>query len=196
MIGAIALAGVGAAWPAEVERELAPELLPVEARLARAAARGDREAFARLVDVHKRPVLGLCVRLLGDREEARDAAQEAFVRAWSAIGAYDPSQPFAPWLLRIARNHCIDLARRRAQLGRVVAIDAASEGGEPLEIADPAAAAADEQLAQAQLAASVGVAVEALPANYRTVIQLFHVEHMSYKEIAAVMDVPIRRSRR
>ena len=192
MIGAIALAGVGATWPAEVERELAPELLPVEARLARAAARGDREAFARLVDVHKRPMLGLCVRLLGDREEARDAAQEAFVRAWSAIGAYDPSQPFAPWLLRIARNHCIDLARRRAQLGRVVALDAASEDGEPpLELADPAAASADEQLAQAQLAASVGVAVEALPANYRTVIQLFHVEHMSYKEIAAVMDVPI-----
>src|ERR671934_237415 len=109
MIGAIALGG-GLAFPLEGQRAVEQEL-PVEASLARAAARGDRSAFARLVEMHKRVVYGLCLRLLQDAEEARDAAQETFVRAWSAIGTYDPTQPFAPWLLRIARNHCIDLVR-------------------------------------------------------------------------------------
>src|SRR5688500_12610293 len=84
-----------------------------DAALAREASRGSRDAFAQLVDRHKRAVHGLCARLLGDREEARDAAQEAFVRAYSSLARYDAAQPFAPWVLRIARNHCLDLLRRR-----------------------------------------------------------------------------------
>src|ERR671934_1416061 len=128
MIGAIALGG-GLAFPLEGQRAVEQEL-PVEASLARAAARGDRSAFARLVEMHKRVVYGLCLRLLQDAEEARDAAQETFVRAWSAIGTYDPSQPFAPWLLRIARNHCIDVVRRRLPAARRVELDAERGEGE------------------------------------------------------------------
>src|SRR5919202_1471920 len=109
--------------PAEAQLTVEAEL-PVEAALARAAARGDRSAFARLVEMHKRVVYGLCLRLLQDAEEARDAAQETFVRAWSAIGTYDPAQPFTPWLLRIARNHCIDLVRRRLPAARRLELDA------------------------------------------------------------------------
>jgi RNA polymerase sigma-70 factor, ECF subfamily len=191
MYGAIALEGVLFAAPAEVERPLGTEL-PIEVALARAAARGDKAAFARLVDLHKRAVLGLCVRLLSDAEEARDAAQECFVRAWSGISTYDPAQPFAPWILRIARNHCIDVVRRRIPASRRVELDASGADGAPrAELADDETPRADDRLAQAERASSVGTAVAALPANYREVIQLFHVEHMSYKEIAAVMDVPL-----
>ena len=165
--------------------------LPVEAALARAAARGDRTSFARLVELHKRVVYGLCMRLLQDAEDARDAAQETFVRAWTAIGTYDAAQPFAPWLLRIARNHCIDVVRRRIPAGRKVELDAEPAEGERHELADPAAAPADVALEKAQIARGLGVAVAALPPNYREVIHLFHVEHMSYKEIAITMEVPI-----
>src|SRR5438128_9184006 len=84
-----------------------------EAEWARAAAGGDKAAFARLVEKYKQSVYGLCYRLLGSGEESRDAAQEAFVRAYTGIRAFDPRQPFAAWVLRIARNHCIDLLRRR-----------------------------------------------------------------------------------
>src|SRR5919206_2199632 len=121
MIAAVAIGD--ALIPAEGRQTVEPEL-PVEARLARAAARGDRPAFARLVELHKRVVYGLCVRLLQDQEEARDAAQETFVRAWGAMATYDPAQPFAPWLLRIARNHCIDVVRRRLPAVRRVELDA------------------------------------------------------------------------
>ena len=113
MVAAVALPELGFALslPTE-ERSLGPSLTG-EAAWTRSAARGDREAFGRLVDLHKRAVYGLCLRLLRHPEEARDAAQEAFARAFAGLSIYDPSQPFAPWLLRIARNHCLDLARRR-----------------------------------------------------------------------------------
>lgn len=191
MVGTIALAAAGFAVPSEVERTVIAEQ-PDERSTARAAARGDRDAFARLVDAHKRRVHALCFRLLGDAEEARDAAQESFVRAWSAIGSFDSTQPFAPWVLRIARNHCFDVARRRLPAGREVRLDAAPAHDEaPFELADAEAPAADDRLAGAQRSAAVAGAVAQLPPRYREVIHLFHVEQMAYKDIAAVMDVPI-----
>src|SRR6266542_4871226 len=141
MMGVMTLGDVGWVIPTEGQRTVEPEL-PVEASLARAAARGDRPAFARLVELNKRLVFGLCLRLLQDQEEARDAAQETFVRAWGAIGTYDPSQPFAPWLLRIARNHCIDLVRRRLPPARRVELDRdpdAEVGRQELESSAPPA---------------------------------------------------------
>jgi RNA polymerase sigma-70 factor (ECF subfamily) len=189
MIAAMAL---GEAWmPAEV-RGAVELATPAEASLARAAARGDRTAFARLVELHKRVIYGLCVRLLQDQEEARDAAQETFVRAWGAMATYDPAQPFAPWLLRIARNHCIDVVRRRLPAARRLELDAdPADDGERRELADPSAPRADEALERAEVATTLGGAVAALPPNYREVIHLFHVEHMSYKEIASTMEIPI-----
>ncbi|BDG07631.1 RNA polymerase subunit sigma-24 [Anaeromyxobacter paludicola] len=162
-----------------------------EAAVARAARQGDQRAFARLVDLHQRAVYGLCLRVLRQPEEARDAAQESFVRAWASLPGYDPAQPFAPWLLRIARNHCIDLVRRRLPASRTVELDAPPrDGAERPELADPAAPA-DVTLATAEGARAVGAAVATLPENYRQVIHLFHVEHLSYKEIAVTMEVPI-----
>ena len=155
------------------ERAVGPSLTG-EAGLALAASRGDKTAFGRLVDLHKRSVYGLCVRLLRHPEDARDAAQETFVRAYAALATFDPTQPFAPWVLRIARNHCLDVGRRRGVRPTEVALDVDPEDGGPRE-----------------LAGSLNRAVAALPPNYREVVELFHVEHLSYKEIAAALDVPI-----
>jgi RNA polymerase sigma-70 factor, ECF subfamily len=162
-----------------------------EAALALAASRGDKPAFGRLVDLHKRTVYGLCARILRHPEDARDAAQETFVRAYAALGTFDPSQPFAPWVLRIARNHCLDLSRRRGARPPEVALDADPDEGGPRELPDVSTPRADDALVQRQEARSLRKAVETLPANYREVVELFHVEHLSYKEIAQALDVPI-----
>ena len=175
------------------ERSLGPPQ-SAEAGYAIAASRGDRPAFGRLVDLHKRAVHGLCLRLLRDPEDARDAAQEAFARAYAALATFDPVQPFAPWVLRIARNHCLDVLRRRGAEPRPVSLDADPEDGRGpgvRELADPEATRADEAIERRQLAGSLAAAVAALPDNYREVVHLFHVEHMSYKEIAATLEVPI-----
>lgn len=167
------------------------EPLTAEASWTRAATRGDRQAFGRLVDLHKRAVFGLCVRLLRDPEEARDAAQEAFARAYAALGGYDAAQPFSPWLLRIARNHCLDVLRRRLPQAQRVELDEQPEEGTARELADPSAARGDDVIERRELAGALERAVSALPPNYREVVHLFHVEHLSYKEIAATLDVPI-----
>jgi RNA polymerase sigma-70 factor (ECF subfamily) len=175
--------------PAE-ERAVGPSLTG-EAALAFAASRGDRRAFARLVDLYKRPVYGLCVRLLRHAEDAKDAAQETFVRAYASLGTFDPKQAFAPWVLRIARNHCLDLGRKRGVRPPEVALEADSQEGGARELADPAAPRGDEALERREQAGSLARAVAALPDNYREVIELFHVDQLSYKEIAQAMDVPI-----
>ena len=81
--------------------------------LARAACAGDTAAFGLLVERHRRPVFAYALARLGNQEEAEDAAQEAFVRAFSSLAVFDPSARFAPYLMRILRNHCNDLLRRR-----------------------------------------------------------------------------------
>ena len=192
-VAALAVPGIGSrvSWLWREERPLVSLPTP-EAVLARSASRGDQQAFARLVESHKRVVYGLCLRLLGDGEEARDAAQETFVRVFTALHTFDPAQPFAPWVLRIARNHCLDQLRRRTPERQHLPFDGPDADGEPRrEYADPEAPRADEVLARAEARGALEAAVEALPRNYREVVHLFHVEHLSYKEIAAAMDVPI-----
>ncbi len=191
MVAAAAMTGLGFALSLEPEERLAPPIT-TDAAFARAAGRGDKQAFTRLVDLHQRSVFGLCLRLLRDPEEARDAAQETFVRAYGAVSTYDASQPFAPWLLRIARNHCLDLLRRRVPAAAQVHLDAEPEDGAPArELADTEAPAADTLLERAQTRSALDAAVSQLPPNYREVVHLFHVEHLSYKEIAGTLDVPI-----
>jgi RNA polymerase sigma-70 factor (ECF subfamily) len=162
-----------------------------EPALALAASRGDRQAFGQLVDLHKRTVYGLCYRILRHPEDARDAAQESFVRAYAALATFDPTQAFAPWVLRIARNHCLDVHRRRGARPVEMALDADPEDGGVRELADRSTPRADEALEEHERQGTVQRAVAALPANYREVVELFHVDHLSYKEIAQALDVPI-----
>lgn len=73
---------------------------------------GDDDAFASLVGAYQVPVYNLCYRLLGDRHEAEDAAQEVFLKAYKNLGRYDLERPFVNWILKIASNHAIDRLRR------------------------------------------------------------------------------------
>ena len=77
------------------------------------AVQGDDDAFAQIVDNYQVPVYNLCYRMLGNKEEAEDAAQETFLRAYRNLKRYDPNRKFATWLLSIASHYCIDRLRRR-----------------------------------------------------------------------------------
>ncbi len=194
MVAAHALPGIGSrvSWPATKQGDRVLFVPPShDASLAVSAARGDRHAFARLVEENKRSVYGLCLRLLSDPEEARDAAQEAFTRAYASLETYDLEQAFAPWVLRIARNHCLDLLRRRIPARARVELDADDEDGPPHELADGSAERADDAIQKSQTREALERAVAALPPNYREVVQLFHVEQLSYREIAATMGIPM-----
>jgi RNA polymerase sigma-70 factor (ECF subfamily) len=77
------------------------------------AQKGDEEAFTHLVETYQKPVYNLCYRMLGDPQEAEDAAQETFWRAYQGFGRYDMQRSFITWLLSIAAHYCIDQQRRR-----------------------------------------------------------------------------------
>ncbi len=165
-----------------------------EAEWARAAAGGDKAAFSRLVEKHKQSVYGLCWRLLGASEEARDAAQEAFVRAYTGIRDFDPRQPFAAWVLRIARNHCIDLLRRRRPTLTLAAEcrgDDGPETGVAPELPDHFARSGEQAVQEEEAQRDLDRAVAQLAPRYREVIALFHVQHRSYAEIAETLAVPM-----
>lgn len=162
-------------WPVAENRTAADER--EDAQRSRG---GDRGAFTRLVERHQRAVYGLCARLLGGGDEARDAAQEAFVRAWEHRARFDPAQDFAPWVLRIARNASVDRLRRRRGGSADDAIDAVPDGAPP----------ADEQLGARRSEAALEAAVAALPPRYRAAIELVHGQGRSVREAAAILDAP------
>ncbi len=74
---------------------------------------GDDEAFQQVVNAFQGPVFNLCFRMLGNAQEAEDAAQETFLKAYRNMKRYDPNRKFLNWILSIASNHCIDRLRRR-----------------------------------------------------------------------------------
>ncbi|HKB46191.1 MAG TPA: sigma-70 family RNA polymerase sigma factor [Ktedonobacterales bacterium] len=182
-------------FPLSSPTELARPACPAdEAEWARAAAGGDKGAFARLVEKHKQSVYGLCYRLLGTGEESRDASQEAFVRAYTGIRDFDARQPFAAWVLRIARNHCIDLLRRRRPTLALQAESRSDEGpetGVAPELSDHYAMGGEQAVQELEAQRDLERAVAALPPRYREVIALFHVQHHSYAEIADALGVPM-----
>ncbi len=83
-----------------------------EALWLQQAQLGDSEAFSQIVEKYQTPVFHLCYRMLGDEQEAEDAAQETFWRAYQSLKRYDPQRSFATWLLSIAAHYCIDQRRR------------------------------------------------------------------------------------
>ena len=84
-----------------------------EAEWLTKAIQGDQDAFANIVETFQRPVFNLCYRMLGEAQEAEDAAQETFWRAYQNLRRYDPARPFPTWLLSIAAHYCIDQQRKR-----------------------------------------------------------------------------------
>ena len=84
-----------------------------ESEWLRNAQKGDSQAFTCLVETYERPVYNLCYRMLGNAQDAEDAAQETFLRSYKSLKRYDPERPFSTWLLSIAAHYCIDQIRKR-----------------------------------------------------------------------------------
>src|SRR3954467_8745717 len=149
--------------------------------LARVAA-GDAEAFAALVESHQERLLRLCERMLGDPEEARDAAQEVFLKAYRKAGEVRPQGQVYTWLYRIAVNHCLNRLRRR-RLVRFTRLGGAAEPHDPeTPDLDPrdGAPPPEEALAARRRWAATRRAIEGLPANQRAVLVLIRFEGLSY----------------
>jgi RNA polymerase sigma-70 factor, ECF subfamily len=140
---------------------------------------GDQKAMIDLVNQFRGQVFGLCYRMLGQREDAEDAAQETFVRALRNLRSWDSTRDFEPWLLAIAGNRC------RTAMSRRMRKPPAQSLNEPLPARLP-----DMQAAR-QLAEEVALALSTLREQYRQAFLLFHQQELSYAEIAETLRCPI-----
>ena len=155
--------------------------------LARAAA-GDSDAFAEVVESHQERLLRLCERLLGDAEEARDAAQEVFLKAYRKAADFRPQGQVYTWLYRIAVNHCFNKLRRR-RLVRFLRFKTGEEADAPAF--DPPDAGADPAttLEARQRWQTTRRAIAKLPDNQRAVLILARFEGLSYRQIAEILGI-------
>ena len=140
---------------------------------------GDQAAMLALVERFRGQVFGLCYRMLGQRQDAEDAAQETFVRVLKNLHRWDQARDFEPWLFAIAGNRCRTAlsARKRRPMSEAV-LDIIPDK-EP-----------DHRPAQA-LAEEVQLALATLRDEYRQAFVLFHEQELSYADIAAAMEAPL-----
>jgi RNA polymerase sigma-70 factor (ECF subfamily) len=148
------------------------------------ALAGDQLAFEEIVHAFQNAVYNLCYRMLGERTEAEDAAQEAFLRAYTHLNRYDPARPFKTWLLTIASNHCIDRIRKRRM--QYLSLD-----DEPL--AASLALSSDEPEPEdaalhRERSAEIQNLLDTLNAEYRAAVILRYWYDYSYQEIAAMLN--------
>jgi RNA polymerase sigma-70 factor, ECF subfamily len=150
--------------------------------LAQRAQRGDIDAYGELVRRYQRSVFGTCYRLLGERREAEDLAQEAFLHAYQRMHLFDSQRSFGPWMRRVATNLCLN--HMQLKFPPLVPLD---EETEQL----PSDGNVVETQERAALTQQVWAALCMLPAHYRAVIEMRHYQELSYAEIAEILHLPL-----
>lgn len=166
------------------------EALDPDLALLAAVADGDGNAFETLVTRHQDRLIATCERLLGNREDARDAAQDVFLKVYRSAASFLPQGRVSTWLYRVAVNHCLNRLRRRkiAQFFSFGALGTDEADGPsfdpPSEAPDPGHVLESRERWQV-----TRKAIEALPTNQRMVLVLAKFEGLAYKEIAEVLGI-------
>ncbi len=158
-----------------------------DAELVVASQAGNQDAFAQLVQRHQRRVFNLVFRMLQQYEEANEVTQETFLAAWQGLPSFRGDARFSTWLYRIAYNCCLKQLEQRK---RDKALQAAVQAEQIFqqESCDERAAA---ELEAHERQALVREHLSQLPAKYRVVLVLRHLQELTYEEMAEILTMPI-----
>jgi len=153
--------------------------------------KGDQNAFAEIVELFQDKLYRVCYRMLGNKHEAEDIAQEAFVRAFINIHTFDTNRKFSTWLYRIGTNLCIDRIRKKKP---DYFLDAEVAGAEGLnmysQIASPDELP-EEEVLKMEMQDRVQYEISRLPDKYRAVIVLKYMEDLPLQEISDILEMPL-----
>ena len=135
---------------------------------------GEREAFRHLVEKYQRQAISHATAILGSREDALDAAQEAFIDAFRAVKQFDSSRPFYPWFYVLLRNRCFKLAARKRET----------------ESIDETVIVAPNSTAQSERILALENALRSLDMEDREIVTLKYFDGLSYNELAERLQIP------
>lgn len=167
-----------------------PEHSDPDAALMLRVKRGDRAAFAELVEKYQQPLFNFISRTLRDETESEDLAQNAFLQVYKSRQRYEPTAKFSTWLFTIARNLCLNEIRRRS---RHPAESIEENHGEAEDLPqrqyeDKKNVLPTDHALHRELAKNIEAALAELPENQRTAILLCRQDELSYEQIAKILD--------
>ncbi|HEX9047678.1 MAG TPA: sigma-70 family RNA polymerase sigma factor [Verrucomicrobiae bacterium] len=166
-----------------------PEHADPDAALMLRVKRGDRAAFAELVDKYKQPLFNFICRTLRDEAESEDLAQNVFLQVYKSRQRYERTAKFSTWLFTIARNLCLNEIRRRSRhpAESIEETQTDNEDQLPRQYEDKKIFLPTEDVLHGELAAKIEEALADLPENQRTAILLCRQDELSYEEIAEIL---------
>lgn len=153
--------------------------------------KGDQNAFAEIVELYKDKVFQLCYRMLGNRHEAEDMAQEAFLRAYVNITKFNQSRKFSTWLYRIATNLCIDRIRKKKPDYYLDAEVPGTDGLNMYSQIEADTVKPEEEVENLELQEVIQKEILKLPDKYRSVIVLKYIEELQLQEISEILEIPL-----
>lgn len=155
------------------------------------ARKGDESAYRILLRKYQRSVYSICLRMVRNREEAEDLAQDAFVKVFAMLDRYNPSYAFSSWLFKITSNLCIDFIRKKRIEGVPMDEPVRSDKGDYIRQFETSVDDPETASLKRERSGYLSRAIESLPPHYRLMVILRHQEELSYEEIAAAVGVPL-----
>lgn len=164
---------------------------PSDGEIIRRCRDGEVEPFSLLVQRYQDRVYNLALRLLGNPDDALDAAQDSFIRAFTALDRFDLERPLAPWLFRIVTNTCYGMLRKRRPDLSFDGIGEAEPTVSPMWAPENSSSDPQQALLTALRDEELQQAVLRLTEPSRTVVLLRYMDGMSYEAIAMSLDMPL-----
>ncbi|MGH7197270.1 MAG: RNA polymerase sigma factor [Candidatus Omnitrophota bacterium] len=161
--------------------------------LIQQAREGDPRSFSALVELYQERAVHVAYSFLGNYEDARDIAQEAFVKAYEKLGHFQGTSRFYTWFYRILANHCKDFLRKKKvrQWISLGLFKGEAEESDPIADVPATTRGADEALLDAELGSKISHALEKLPFQQKSAFILRYLEGLSLEEVAQSMDLSV-----
>jgi len=174
----------------DIHRKDASESSLEDDQFVKRAINGDQEAFKLLMNKYQKPLYFHIIKMVKNHEQIEDIIQESFVKAFSNLDSYNTNYAFSTWLYRITTNHTIDYLRKKKLQTTSIDEPVRAKDGE-MQFQIVGSAETDRKIIRKERKKIVSEAIQNLPDKYREVIEMRHLEEMSYQEISDELDIPL-----
>jgi RNA polymerase sigma-70 factor (ECF subfamily) len=154
------------------------------------AKKGDQRAYKKIMDKYEKPLFFHVYKMIKDQNQVEDIVQEAFMKAFKNLESYDTSYAFSTWLYRITTNHTIDYLRKKKLKTTSIHNPIKTRDGE-MEIEIEGDSRTDRKVIRKERKEIINNAIKNLPDKYRIVIEMRHLQELSYQEISDELDLPL-----